>query len=86
MASRTAFLVLLLVGVVAACRAPAGGGSSSPSLEPVTPTPVAPAIEPDHPDAEQTIPLPTTPAPVAPAIETDHPDAERSIPLPSTAP
>jgi hypothetical protein len=84
MASRIALLALLLVGVMAACREPAGGGSSSPSAQPGRPSaPVAPAIETDHPAAERTVAPPVSPVPVAPAIETDHPDAEQTIPLPS---
>jgi hypothetical protein len=70
-----AFLAL----IVTACQAPAGE-----SMDPPTTTPVAPAVEPSLPDAEQTIPLPSSPAPVAPKIESEHPDAERTIPWPSS--
>jgi hypothetical protein len=70
-----AFLAL----IVTACQAPAGG-----SADPPTTSPVAPAVEPTHPDAERTIPFPTSPAPVAPAVESEHPDAEQTIPLPTS--
>jgi hypothetical protein len=84
MTTRIVFLALLLASVVAACRAPAGDGSSPASAEPDRPSaPVAPAIETNHPDAESPILPPTSPGPVAPAIETDHPDAEQPIPPPS---
>jgi hypothetical protein len=87
MATSTALLAVLLMGIVAACSQPAGGGSSAPSERSEGPSaPVAPAIETDHPDAEQPIPMPSSPAPVAPAIETDHPDAEQPIPFPSETP
>jgi hypothetical protein len=71
---------VLLALVVGACQDPAG---ESPDA--TTPSPVAPGVEPSHPDAERTIPLPSG-APVAPAVEPSHPDAERTIPLPSEAP
>ena len=84
MTTRIAFLALLLVGFVAACRPPAGDGSSPAASEPDRPSaPVAPAIETNHPDAESPIPLSESPGPVAPAIETNHPGAENPIPLPS---
>jgi len=68
-------LALLSLGAVAACQAPAGAGSSSPSVAPDRSSiPVAPAIETEHPDAESPIAVPTSPAPVAPAIELEHPD------------
>jgi len=81
-------MALLSVGVVAACQAPVDDAASSvPSVEPGSqPTPVAPAIQTDNPDAESPIPLPSSPDPVAPAIEVDHPDAERPIPLPTEGP
>jgi hypothetical protein len=69
----------LLALIVSACQGPAGEPTDAP-----TTSPVAPAVESTHPDAERTIPLPTSPAPVAPAIESEHPDAERTIPLPSS--
>ncbi len=79
-------LALLLIGVAAACRQRVDNGSAVPSLVPEgSSAPVAPAIQSDNPDAEQTIPLPSSPAPVAPAIQTDNPDAERTIPWPSSA-
>lgn len=79
------FLALLLIGVTAACRQRVDNGSAVPSLVPEgSASPVAPAIQTDHPDAEQTIPLPSSAAPVAPAIQTDHPDAEQTIPWPSS--
>jgi hypothetical protein len=78
-------LALLLIGVAAACRQRVDDGSAVPSLVPEgSSSPVAPAIETDHPDAERTLPLPSSAAPVAPAIETEHPDAERTIPWPSS--
>ncbi len=70
-----AFLAL----IVTACQAPAGE-----STDPRSTSPVAPAVEPTHPDAERTIPFPTSPAPVAPAIESEHPDAEQTIPFPTS--
>ena len=69
----------LLALVVTACQGPAGESADAP-----TTSPVAPAVEPTHPDAERTIPLPTSTGPVAPAIEPDHPDAEQTIPLPTS--
>ena len=72
------FAVLTLV--VGACQDPAGEATDEP-----TGSPVAPAVEPTHPDAERTIPLPSTP-PVAPAVEPTHPDAERTIPFSSDNP
>jgi hypothetical protein len=69
----------LVALVVTACQGPAGEPTDPPST-----SPVAPAVEPSHPDAEQTIPFPTSSAPVAPAIEPDHPDAERTIPWPTS--
>ncbi len=78
-------LALLLIGVAAACRQRLDDGSAAPSLVPEgSSSPVAPAIETNHPDAEQTIPVPSSASPVAPAIESEHPDAERTIPWPSS--
>jgi hypothetical protein len=54
---------VLLALVVTACQDPAGESMDAP-----TTAPVAPAVEPTHPDAERTIPLPSD-APIAPAIE-----------------
>jgi hypothetical protein len=71
---------VLLALIVWACQDPAGESTDEP-----TGSPVAPAVEPTHPDAEQTIPLPSD-VPVAPAVEPTHPDAERTIPMPSNAP
>ena len=80
------FLALVLIGVAAACRQRVEDGSAVPSLVPEgSSAPVAPAIQSDHPDAEQTIPWPSSAAPVAPAIQTVNPDAERTIPWPSSA-
>ncbi len=78
-------LAVLLIGVAAACRQRVDDGSAAPSLVPEgSSSPVAPAIQTDHPDAEQTIPFPSSAAPVAPAIQPEHPDAEQTIPWPSS--
>jgi hypothetical protein len=81
-------LALLSVGAVAACQSPAGGGSTAPSAAPDgSSAPVAPAIETEHPDAENPIPFPTSPPPVAPAIELEHPEHDQPLPsLPSETP
>jgi hypothetical protein len=69
-----AFAVLVLV--VGACQAPAGQATSTPNA-----TPVAPAVEPTHPDAERTIELPSA-SPIAPAIEPEPTGPEPTIELP----
>jgi hypothetical protein len=69
---------VLIALVLTACQDRPGGSADAPRE-----SPIAPAVEPSHPDDEQTIPIPTSSAPVAPAIEPEHPDAERTIPLPS---
>ncbi|MDF2734206.1 MAG: hypothetical protein K0S97_829 [Chloroflexota bacterium] len=79
-----ALLALLLI-VAAACRQRVDDGSAAPSGMPEgSASPVAPAIQTDHPDAEQTIPFPSSSAPVAPAVQGEHPDAEETIPWPSS--
>jgi len=71
---------VLLTLVAGACQDPANEATDEPIG-----SPVAPAVEPTHPDAERTLPLPSD-APIAPAVEPTHPDAEETIPLPSDAP
>jgi hypothetical protein len=74
-------LGFLAVAMVMACQqrptgeTPAGSGAPSGGVSPGGGTsPIAPAIEPSHPDAERTIPLPTSLPetsvhPIAPNVE-----------------
>ena len=74
MTAQIFLFALLIVGVAAACRAPAGSRIALSAVAPGD-------RDVDHPGAESPIPLRTRQA-VAPAIETDR-DHEKPIPLPS---
>jgi hypothetical protein len=84
--ARSATPAVLLALAVVACQQP-----GAPATDDAGSSPVAPAVEPSHPNAEQTIPLPSA-TPVAPAIEPGPtgPDPTIEIPegveLPSTEP
>ena len=68
---------VLLTLVAGACQDPAGEATDEP-----TGSPVAPAVEPTHPDAERTIPIPSE-GPVAPAIEPERTGPDPTIDFPS---
>ena len=65
------FVVLTLVA--GACQDPANEATDEPIG-----SPVAPAVEPTHPDAERTLPLPSD-APVAPDAVLGQPSPDPTI-------
>jgi hypothetical protein len=67
---------LVLALAVGGCQEPGDAPSQAPPG-----SPVAPRVQPSHPDAERTIPLPS-PAPVAPHIQEEPTGPDPTVDLP----